>query len=374
MEKQYEELCVAFQQIILHFGRMAFQQPGYVTAVLHETAPQTDVLAEALQQLDRADAYRCFIDAAPDDAAQQQDVIRTVQQALAAQRTISPDVNGCLLALGEALQWQGEDWKELLAKPLVQQKEQAKNDVSAAPERGEAAEVDYKLGDQIVFGRYPMSEDGEVEPIVWQVFCPYYDEGQIQLISRDILDAHAFWEDKQTPPENIWWADSALATWLNREFLRVAFTEEEQNEIIECKSCLYQNAPSLVGGEEKLLKVNIGHQYDIEELHEQYPEIADEILQAKVTPYAYAQGAYRNPKTGNGIWRLVGFGGIRAERDDDDVWCEEHPAFVHKLTQTVNPDGTLDLYGDSTYADYVGVRPVIVVPETLFEAKRDENA
>ena len=52
MEKQYEELCVAFQQIILHFGRMAFQQPGYVTAVLHETAPQTDVLAEALQQLD----------------------------------------------------------------------------------------------------------------------------------------------------------------------------------------------------------------------------------------------------------------------------------------------------------------------------------
>ena len=362
MEKQYEELCVAFQQIILHFGRMAFQQPGYVTAVLHETAPQTDVLAEALQQLDRADAYRCFINAAPDDAAQQRDVIRTVQQALAAQRTISPDVNGCLLALGEALQWQGEDWKKLLAKPLVQPKEQAKNDVSAAPEQEEAAEVDYKLGDQIVFGRYPMSEDGEVEPIVWQVFCPYYDEGQIQLISRDILDAHAFWEDKQTPPENIWWADSALATWLNREFLRVAFTEEEQNEIIECESCLYQNAPSLEGGEETLLKVNIGHQYDIEELHERYPEIADEILQAKVTPYAYAQGAYRNPKTGNGIWRLVGFGGSRTERDDDDVWCEKHP------------DGTLDLYGDSTYADYVGVRPVIVVPETLFEAKRDENA
>ena len=79
MEKQYEELCVAFRQIILHFGRMAFQQPGYVTAVLHETAPQTDVFAEALQQLDRADAYRCFINAAPDDAAQQQDVIRTVQ-------------------------------------------------------------------------------------------------------------------------------------------------------------------------------------------------------------------------------------------------------------------------------------------------------
>lgn len=373
MEKQYEELCAAFQQVILHFGRMAFQQPGYVTAVLHDTAPQTDVFAEALQQLDKADAYRGFVNTAPDDAAQQQTTLRTVQEALAAQRTVSPDVNGCLLALGEALQWQGEGWKEFLANPLVQPKAQAKTEVPTVPEPEEAEELDYKLGDQITFGRYPMSEDGEVEPIVWQVFSSYYDEGKVQLISRDILDAHAFWEDKQTSPENIWWADSALAAWLNHEFLQVAFTEEEQNELCTWKLYLEQNAPSLVGGEEKLLKVNIGHQYDIEELHEQYPEVADEILQAKVTPYAYAQGAYRELDTGNGIWRLVGFGGSRPERDDDDVWCEEHLGFMHKLTQTVNPDGTLDLYGDSTYADYVGVRPVIVVPEALFMAKRDEN-
>lgn len=365
MEKQYEELCVAFQQIILHFGRMAFQQPGYVTAVLHETAPQTDVLAEALQQLDRADAYRCFINAAPDDAAQQQDVIRTVQQALAAQRTISPDVNGCLLALGEALQWQGEDWKELLAKPLVQQKKQAKNDVSAAPEQEEAAEVDYKLGDQIVFGRYPMAENGEVEPIVWQVL--YYDEGGVMLISRDILDAHAFWEDKQTPPNDICWTDSALAAWLNSDFLRVAFTEEEQKELLYAtQTC------GLSGGPTKAMKVNIENHFDLQEFPK--PEMAEVMMPAKVTPYAYAQGAYRDPETGNGIWRLADYGGSRAEREDDDLWCENHSEFVHKLTQTVDPDGTLDLYGDSTYADYVGVRPVIVVPKTLFEAKRDENA
>lgn len=371
MEKQYEELCVAFQQVVLHFGRMAFQQPGYVTAVLHETAPQTDVFAEALQQLDRADAYRCFINAAPDDVAQQQEVIRTVQQALAEQRTISPDVNGCLLALGETLQWQGDAWKALLAQRPAAAPKATEAPVAPAAEE-EAEELKFKYGDQIRFGRYPMAENGEVEPIVWQVLCPYYDEGQVMLISRDILDAHAFWEDKQTPPNDICWADSALAAWLNSDFLRVAFTEEEQKELCEWELYATQTC-GLSGGPTKAMKVNIEDLFDVQELLKECPEMAEVMMPAKVTPYAYAQGAYRDPETGNGIWRLAGYGGSRAEREDDDLWCENHSEFVHKLTQTVDPDGTLDLYGDSTYADYVGVRPVIVVPETLFEAKRDEN-
>lgn len=370
MEKRYEALCAAFRDVILHFGRMAFQQPGYVTAVLHDTAPQTDEFAEALKQLDKAGAFQRFVGTAADDAAQQQDAIRTVQQALAAQRAASPDLNGCLMALGEALQWHGDAWKALLAQSLAAVPEAAQT--PAAPAEEKAEEPKFKHGDQIRFGRYPMGENGEVEPIIWQVLDPYFDENKILLISRDILDAHAFWEDKQTPPNDICWADSALAAWLNSDFIRVAFTEEEQKELCAWEAFISQTC-GLSSGPEKAMKINIGDYYDVQEVMENYPEMADVTLQARVTPYAYAQGAYRDPKTGNGIWRLASYGGSRAERTDDDIWCEDHPEFVHKLTQTVDPDGKLDLYGDSTYADYVGVRPVIVVREDHFEAIQGEK-
>lgn len=192
------------------------------------------------------------------------------------------------------------------------------------------------------------------------------------LISRDILDARAFCEDKQTDPEQICWRDSSLLKWLNDTFLNTAFTEEEQEAIVPKENGIgrWWGAGD---GDEVLQKVNLADEYDVELIQEDYPELVSDMLPARVTPYAYARGAYRDEETGNGIWRLVTFGGCRPELEDRDIWSENHLGFVCRMNQTVNPDGTLDLYGDSVYADYVGIRPVIVVQLSKLAVVQDEQ-
>ena len=79
-------------------------------------------------------------------------------------------------------------------------------------------------GDYVLFGYY--EQDGNLEngpePIEWQVL--YSDEYGILLLSRYILDGHAF---NQNTSEYTW-ENSELRAWLNNDFLNSAFNEEEQ--------------------------------------------------------------------------------------------------------------------------------------------------
>lgn len=79
-------------------------------------------------------------------------------------------------------------------------------------------------GDYVVFGYY--EQDGNLEngpePIEWQVVSS--DEYSILLLSRYILDAHAFNSDTS----ELNWENSELRAWLNNDFLNSAFNAEEQ--------------------------------------------------------------------------------------------------------------------------------------------------
>ena len=79
-----------------------------------------------------------------------------------------------------------------------------------------------KEGDIIKFGKYPQGFKGLIEPIEWLVLEVKPDEAL--LISRYALDCKEFDKHKFT---DITWEDCDLRKWLNNDFIKSAFSEEE---------------------------------------------------------------------------------------------------------------------------------------------------
>ena len=118
-------------------------------------------------------------------------------------------------------------------------------------------------GEQVVFGRYPQTEEGEVCEIGWKVLHNDLENKRLLLISEEILDIRPFasykeefdrmlnekWEegggihfDKKQAQEaeafmragkDMLWDKCGLRTWLNNEFFRTAFRAPEAEIISE---------------------------------------------------------------------------------------------------------------------------------------------
>ena len=82
-----------------------------------------------------------------------------------------------------------------------------------------------KKGDIIEFGKYPQGADGSVLPIEWIVLD--VNEKEALLISRHGLERKKY-NETRTP---ITWEDCDLRKWLNNDFLKYAFSEEEIQRI-----------------------------------------------------------------------------------------------------------------------------------------------
>ena len=83
-------------------------------------------------------------------------------------------------------------------------------------------------GDIICFGRYLQKQDpsAAAEPIEWIVLET--DGKSAKLLSRYGLTAKPYNEDGYWP---VTWESCTLRAWLNSEFLKAAFTEEEQQRL-----------------------------------------------------------------------------------------------------------------------------------------------
>ena len=85
-----------------------------------------------------------------------------------------------------------------------------------------------KKGDIIKFGKYPQDRNGSKSPIEWLVLDVKGNEAL--LISRYGLDCkqyhHAY---------DITWEDCDLRKWLNSDFLKSAFSNEESERILVSK-------------------------------------------------------------------------------------------------------------------------------------------
>ena len=84
-----------------------------------------------------------------------------------------------------------------------------------------------EAGDHIFFGHYEQDNDlkNGPEPIEWRILEVKGNE--ILLLSEYVLDAQPFNEETASNQ----WGSSSLRQWLNKDFLKTAFTEEELNAI-----------------------------------------------------------------------------------------------------------------------------------------------
>ena len=106
-----------------------------------------------------------------------------------------------------------------------------------------AAAEGISVGGTVVFGRYPQGSSGEIEPIEW-IVLDVDEDGCYVLISRFALDArqyHGYYTD-------VTWQRSDIREWLNGEFLRRAFTEDEQEMITVATVTADRNPSWTFGG------------------------------------------------------------------------------------------------------------------------------
>lgn len=79
-------------------------------------------------------------------------------------------------------------------------------------------------GSIIRFGNYYKNNETTKEPIEWIVVQAENDK--VFVITKDIIECKTF-DDKGSKI----WKDSSLRSWLNNDFLKIAFTESERNDI-----------------------------------------------------------------------------------------------------------------------------------------------
>ena len=84
-----------------------------------------------------------------------------------------------------------------------------------------------EMGQFVTFGRYPQNNGDTPDPIEWLVLDK--DDDTALLISRFGMDCKPF----HPKPVAVSWRDCDLRKWLNDDFLRCAFSADEQNRIAE---------------------------------------------------------------------------------------------------------------------------------------------
>lgn len=87
-----------------------------------------------------------------------------------------------------------------------------------------------RVGRYVTFGRYEQDADKDngPEPIEWLVLDYDAANHRALLLNRYGLDVKRYHEQQ----EDVTWERSAIRTWLNRTFLKAAFSEDEQASIL----------------------------------------------------------------------------------------------------------------------------------------------
>ena len=106
-----------------------------------------------------------------------------------------------------------------------------------------------KVGNIVKFGQYPQGagSDAQKQSIEWLVLDVQKGNGlgmpgRSLLISRYALDAKEYNEDY----EDVTWETCTLRRWLNQDFLKTAFTLEEEKRILTVESSLPDNTEDQV--------------------------------------------------------------------------------------------------------------------------------
>ena len=186
-----------------------------------------------------------------------------------------------------------------------------------------------KKGDIIKFGDYPQDSNGSKSPIEWLVLDVKGNEAL--LISRYGLDCKQYHHNYT----DITWEDCDLRKWLNNDFLKSAFSNEESERILVSELRNDDNPEyGKRGGNDTKDRIFC---LSIAEALQYFS--SDEDRQCRPTAYARDEGA--------GIY------------NDCCSWWLRSPGYIQRDATSVDAGGALDLRGDPVCKRNGAVRPAL---------------
>ncbi len=190
----------------------------------------------------------------------------------------------------------------------------------------------FKVGEYVKFGSYPQNYRSG-EPIEWLVLEVSGNEAF--LVSRYGLDCKLYnYNEEYT---DITWKDCDLRKWLNHEFLKAAFSEEEQQRIKLSEVANDDNRVFRTRGgnntQDRVFCLSLAEA-------ERYFKNDSERL-CRPTAHARNQGAWADDRSGCCYWWL------------------RSPGAYQDVASCVDADGALYPYGDLVGDDDFAVRPAL---------------
>lgn len=190
-----------------------------------------------------------------------------------------------------------------------------------------------KTGNTVLFGSY--EQDGDegngAEAIEWIVLDK--EDGKLLLLSKYVLDARGYagaWY-------NVTWEDSNLRFWLNESFYKNAFTETEQDQILQTQ-VLNENNPEYgtKGGNDTIDHIFLLSLDEVDRYLSNYL-----VRMAKGTAYALDSN----------LWTWIGAA----------YWWLRSPGYSSISAALVLLNGAV--YGNGLSVNYtdIGVRPALWV-------------
>ena len=161
----------------------------------------------------------------------------------------------------------------------------AEEEPQVLPSTSDNAKQDAKkwtVGETVLFGTYPTSSSGKKEPISWTVVS--VEGNQALLIADHVIDVYNLNWNSPT------WDKSSLRQWLNNDFIKTAFSDDEADALIETEVSADQNPfYDSDPGEKTLDKVFCP---SVVELNRLIPEKKERMRLP--TDYARKQGVWRD--------------------------------------------------------------------------------
>ena len=188
--------------------------------------------------------------------------------------------------------------------------------------------IPIKKGDVIKLGNHPKDSNGSKSPIEWLVLD--VKENEALIISRYALDCKQYHDGEQ-----ITWENCSLRKWLNSDFLKSAFSEDEANSILVSNVKNDDNSVySTRGGNDTK-----DHVFCLSIAEAKQYFSSDEDRKCEPTAYVRKQGVYID----NGCC----------------LWWLRSPGGVQKSAAIVCADGSLRLGGNSINYVASAVRPAL---------------
>jgi hypothetical protein len=214
--------------------------------------------------------------------------------------------------------------------------------------------ADLKPGDSFLFGVYEQDNDlsNGKEPIEWKVLSN--EAGELFIVSKYALEVKSYNDEyvKAT------WESCTLRKWLNEDFLKEAFSEDERSHIKPMALTNGKNRKNgLDGGNDTIDRVFLLSYDDV--VNPAYgfsDDFRDYDIKRRCTLSVYARGKCEYSIEGNDL-NEDGLPGC--------IWWIRMPGIINTETGGVNGNGQVSLLGFPDNA-HMGIRPAICLqPEPV---------